>query len=161
MCGIMGYVGPKDAAPILVDGLKRLEYRGYDSAGIAVTNGSIDVRKAQGKITNLESLLETEPIVGSVGIGHTRWATHGAPTDVNAHPHRDPSGRFVVVHNGIIENFQSLKDELESQGAEFTSQTDTEVLAHLLAREYDGDIVQAVRRTVALSEGAYAMVVMS
>ncbi len=161
MCGIMGYVGPQEAGPILVDGLKRLEYRGYDSAGVAVTNGSINVRKAQGKITNLEDMLENEPLIGSVGIGHTRWATHGAPTDANAHPHTDPSGEFVVVHNGIIENFQSLRDELTTQGAEFTSDTDSEVLAHLVAREYDGDLVEAVRKAVALSEGAYAMVVMS
>ena len=161
MCGIMGYVGPQEAAPILVDGLRRLEYRGYDSAGIAVANGSINVRKAQGKITNLEELLESKPLEGSIGIGHTRWATHGAPTDLNAHPHPDPSGEFVVVHNGIIENFQSLKDELASSGARFMSETDTEVLAHLVAREYDGDLVEAVRKTVALSEGAYAMVVMS
>ncbi len=161
MCGIMGYVGPKQAGPILVDGLRRLEYRGYDSAGIAVTNGSINVRKAQGKIKNLEALLESDPPEGSIGIGHTRWATHGAPTDANAHPHTDPSGEFVVVHNGIIENFQRLKDELASGGAEFKSDTDSEILAHLLAREYDGDLVEAVRRTVALSEGAYAMVAMS
>jgi glucosamine--fructose-6-phosphate aminotransferase (isomerizing) len=157
----MGYVGPQQAGPILVDGLRRLEYRGYDSAGIAVTNGSITVRKAQGKIKNLEALLESDPPEGSIGIGHTRWATHGAPTDANAHPHTDPSGEFVVVHNGIIENFQRLKDELASDGAEFESDTDSEILAHLLAREYDGDLVEAVRRTVALSEGAYAMVAMS
>ena len=161
MCGIMGYVGPQEATPILMDGLRRLEYRGYDSAGIAVANGSIDVRKAEGKIVNLEDLLVKEPVVGSVGIGHTRWATHGVPSDVNAHPHTDPSGEFVVVHNGIIENFQSLKEELIADGAEFTSETDTEILAHLIAREYHGDIVEAVRRTVALSEGAYAMVVMT
>jgi glucosamine--fructose-6-phosphate aminotransferase (isomerizing) len=157
----MGYVGPQQAGPILVDGLRRLEYRGYDSAGIAVTNGSINVRKAQGKIKNLEALLESDPPEGSIGIGHTRWATHGAPTDANAHPHTDPSGEFVVVHNGIIENFQRLKDELATGGAEFESDTDSEILAHLLAREYDGDLVEAVRRTVVLSEGAYAMVAMS
>jgi len=161
MCGIMGYVGSQDAGPILVDGLRRLEYRGYDSAGIAVTNGSIHVRKAQGKIVNLEALLDAEPLSGSAGIGHTRWATHGAPSDANAHPHTDPSGEFVVVHNGIIENFQTLKDELSSVGASFTSETDTEVLAHIIAREYEGDLVDAVRRTVALCQGAYAMVVMS
>lgn len=161
MCGIMGYVGPQEAGPILVDGLRRLEYRGYDSAGIAVTNGSISVRKAQGKIANLEALIESDPPSGTIGIGHTRWATHGAPTDANAHPHTDPSGEFVVVHNGIIENFQSLKAELTSGGSEFVSDTDSEILAHLVAREYDGDLAEAVRRTVALSEGAYAMVVMS
>ncbi len=157
----MGYVGPQQAGPILVDGLKRLEYRGYDSAGIAVSNGDIRVQKAEGKIANLEALLEMDQPEGTIGIGHTRWATHGAPTDANAHPHTDPSGEFVVVHNGIIENFQNIKDELAGHGAEFASETDSELLAHLVAREYDGDLVEAVRRTVALSEGAYAMVVMS
>ena len=160
MCGIMGYVGPKEAAPIIMDGLKRLEYRGYDSAGIAISNGTIRVSKAEGKIVNLETLLDAEPLAGHIGIGHTRWATHGPPSDANAHPHADPSGEFVVVHNGIIENFQSIKDELAAHGSEFTSETDTELLAHLVAREYDGDLADAVRKTVALSEGAYAMVVM-
>ncbi len=157
----MGYVGPQDAGPILVDGLRRLEYRGYDSAGIAVSNGDIRVQKAEGKIANLEALLEGDQPAGHIGIGHTRWATHGAPTDANAHPHTDPTGEFVVVHNGIIENFQDIKDELAAHGAEFASETDSELLAHLVAREYDGDLVEAVRKTVALSEGAYAMVVMS
>lgn len=161
VCGIMGYVGPSEAGPILVDGLRRLEYRGYDSAGIAVTNGSIGVRKAQGKITNLAALLDSDPLSGSIGIGHTRWATHGAPTDANAHPHTDPSGEFVVVHNGIIENFQTLRNQLLASGAEFSSDTDSEILAHLVAREYDGDLAEAVRKTVALSEGAYAMVAMT
>lgn len=161
MCGIMGYVGPQQAGPILIDGLRRLEYRGYDSAGIAVTNGVINVRKAQGKIANLEEILTSDPVAGSIGIGHTRWATHGAPTDANAHPHTDPTGEFVVVHNGIIENYQSLRQELASQGAVYSSETDSEVLAHLVAREYDGDLVAAVRRTVELSQGAYAMVVMT
>ena len=161
MCGIMGYVGPQEAAPIIMDGLKRLEYRGYDSAGIAISDGSIKVSKAEGKIVNLETLLDAEPLAGHMGIGHTRWATHGPPSDANAHPHADPSGEFVVVHNGIIENFQDIKDELAAHGSEFASETDTELLAHLVAREYDGDLAAAVRKTVALSEGAYAMVVMS
>ena len=161
MCGIMGYVGSQQAGPILVDGLKRLEYRGYDSAGIAVNNGTIRVQKAEGKIANLQALLEKDALDGCIGIGHTRWATHGAPTDANAHPHADPSGEFVVVHNGIIENFQAIRDELAAAGAEFSSETDSEVLAHLVAREYDGDLVAAVRKTVALCEGAYAMVVIS
>jgi len=161
VCGIMGYVGPQEAGPILVDGLKRLEYRGYDSAGIAVSNGDIRVRKAEGKIANLEALLEGDQPSGNIGIGHTRWATHGAPSDANAHPHADPSGEFVVVHNGIIENFQDIRSELAALGAEFASDTDSELLAHLVAREYDGDLVEAVRKTVALSEGAYAIVVMS
>ena len=161
MCGIMGYVGPQQASPILLDGLRRLEYRGYDSAGVAVINGGINVRKAQGKINRLADLLEREPVAGTVGIGHTRWATHGAPTDANAHPHTDPSGEFVVVHNGIIENFAALQDELEAEGHAFTSETDTEILAHLVAREYDGDLVAAVRRAVSRADGAYALVVMT
>ncbi len=161
MCGIMGYVGPQQAAPILLDGLRRLEYRGYDSAGVAVTNGDIDVRKAEGKIDRLADLLNSSPLVGTIGIGHTRWATHGEPSDVNAHPHTDPSGEFVVVHNGIIENFQSLREELEDLGHGFMSETDTEILAHLVAREYDGDLRAAVRAAVAKAEGAYALVVMT
>ncbi len=161
MCGIMGYVGPREAAPIIMDGLRRLEYRGYDSAGVAVTNGSIDVRKARGKIANLEALLEVEPLSGTVGIGHTRWATHGQPSDLNAHPHTDPTGEFVVVHNGIIENFQTLREDLEAGGAIFTSETDTEILAHLVAEEYTDDLAAAVRRAVERAEGAYALVVMT
>jgi len=161
VCGIMGYVGPQEAAPIIMDGLKRLEYRGYDSAGIAVANGSIDVRKAEGKIARLVARLEEDPLQGTVGIGHTRWATHGEPSDLNAHPHKDPTGEFVVVHNGIIENFQTLREELESGGAVLTSQTDTEILAHLIAQEYDGDLASAVRKAVERAEGAYALVVMT
>ncbi|MDJ0962298.1 MAG: glutamine--fructose-6-phosphate transaminase (isomerizing) [Acidimicrobiia bacterium] len=161
MCGIMGYAGPRAAAPLLLEGLRRLEYRGYDSAGIAVTNGEIHVRKAEGKIDRLAALLESDPIEGSIGIGHTRWATHGAPSDLNAHPHTDPSGEFVVVHNGIIENYLSLRERLETRGHEFTSETDTEILAHLVAEEYDGDLVAAVRRAVGRAEGAYALVVMT
>ena len=161
MCGIMAYVGPREAAPLLLDGLRRLEYRGYDSAGIAIANGAIDVRKAEGKIERLSQLLAEEPLTGTVGIGHTRWATHGEPSDLNAHPHTDPSGEFVVVHNGIIENFQHLREELESRGHDFTSETDTEILAHLVAIHYEGDLVAAVRKAVARVEGAYALVVMS
>lgn len=161
VCGIMGYVGLREAAPIIMDGLRCLEYRGYDSAGIAVSNGSIDVRKAEGKIVRLAARLEEEPLTGTVGIGHTRWATHGEPNDLNAHPHTDPTGEFVVVHNGIIENFQTLREELESDGAVLTSQTDTEILAHLIAEEYAGDLAAAVRRSVERAEGAYALVVMT
>ncbi len=157
----MGYVGPRQAAPLLLDGLRRLEYRGYDSAGIAVINGSIQVAKAKGKIDRLAALLAEEPLEGSVGIGHTRWATHGEPNDLNAHPHTDPSGEFVVVHNGIIENFADLKRALKRQGHEFSSETDTEILAHLVAKHYDGDLVGAVRAAVARAEGAYALVVIS
>jgi glucosamine--fructose-6-phosphate aminotransferase (isomerizing) len=157
----MGYVGPRQAAPLILEGLRRLEYRGYDSAGIAVANGDIRVRKAEGKIGRLSALLDNEPLHGTVGVGHTRWATHGIPSDANAHPHRDPSGRFVVVHNGIIENFHELRERLSADGHHFESETDTEILAHLVALEYDGDIVAAVRRAVAHAQGAYALVVMT
>ena len=161
MCGIMGYVGPREAAPLLLDGLRRLEYRGYDSAGVAVIDGAIGVRKAEGKIDRLAALLDDRLLTGSVGIGHTRWATHGAPNDANAHPHADPSGEFVVVHNGIIENFSELRQRLESDGHEFSSDTDSEILAHLVARHYEGDLVTAVREAVGHAEGAYALVVIS
>lgn len=158
----MGYVGPGEAAHVVVDGLRRLEYRGYDSAGIAVlSDGAIKVAKAAGKLARLEELLEIAPVTGSVGIGHTRWATHGAPNDLNAHPHTDPTGRFVVVHNGIIENFHELRTELIAAGQVFTSDTDTEILVHLVALEYDGDLADAVRKAVARARGAYALVVMT
>ena len=161
MCGIMGYVGSADATPIIMDGLRRLEYRGYDSAGVAVNDHGINVRKAEGKIDQLAALLEDEPLTGTIGIGHTRWATHGRPSDLNAHPHTDASGEFVVVHNGIIENFQTLREDLEASGVELTSETDTELLAHLVAAEYEGNLAAAVRAAVDRAEGAYALVVMS
>ncbi|HDL41403.1 MAG TPA: glutamine--fructose-6-phosphate aminotransferase, partial [Actinobacteria bacterium] len=161
MCGIMGYVGPQQAATVLLDGLRRLEYRGYDSAGIAVANGAIAVLKAEGKIDRLQAVVDAVQPPGTIGIGHTRWATHGAPSDANAHPHTDASGKFVVVHNGIIENHQSLRDELVESGNVFTSETDTEILAHLVADAYDGDLVAAVRSVVDVAEGAYALVVMT
>jgi glucosamine--fructose-6-phosphate aminotransferase (isomerizing) len=161
MCGIVGYVGPRDAQDLLVSSLRRLEYRGYDSAGIAVTNnGRIEVRKSAGKLQRLDDLLETEPVVGTAGIGHTRWATHGVPNDANAHPHTDASGDFVLVHNGIIENFLALKEALVEEGHEFVSETDSEVLVHLVADEYDGDLLEAVRRAIGRARGAYAVVVM-
>ena len=162
VCGIMGYVGPREAMPILIDGLGRLEYRGYDSAGVAVLdNGVITVRKAQGKLARLVGALEHDPAPGNAGIGHTRWATHGAPSDSNAHPHTDPKNEVAVVHNGIIENFLSLKEDLIARGSAFASETDSEVLAHLVAEEYDGDLLEAVRRAVARATGAYALVAMS
>jgi glucosamine--fructose-6-phosphate aminotransferase (isomerizing) len=162
VCGIMGYVGPRQAAPILVDGLRRLEYRGYDSAGVAVCDGRrLVVRKAEGKLARLAEMLDADPVTGSAGIGHTRWATHGAPSDHNAHPHTDPSGEIAVVHNGIIENFLSLKEDLLAGGAIFASETDSEVLAHLVAQEYRGDLLEATRRAVARAKGAYALVVIS
>lgn len=162
MCGIVGYVGSRDAQDLLVSSLRRLEYRGYDSAGIAIAdNGRIEVRKAAGKMQRLDELLEHRPLGGTAGIGHTRWATHGVPNDVNAHPHTDPSGDFVLVHNGIIENFLPLKEALLEAGHAFLSDTDTEVLVHLVADEYDGDLLEAVRRAIGRATGAYAVVVMS
>jgi glucosamine--fructose-6-phosphate aminotransferase (isomerizing) len=162
VCGIMGYAGPRQAAPILIDGLRRLEYRGYDSAGVAVCDGRrLVVRKAEGKLARLAQLLEADPVPGTAGIGHTRWATHGVPSDDNAHPHTDPSGEIAVVHNGIIENFLALKEELAAGGAAFASETDSEVLAHLIAQEYRGDLLEATRRAVARARGAYALVVIS
>src|SRR5437762_14102257 len=133
MCGIVGYVGNKGAVGIIVDGLKRLEYRGYDSAGVAVLDrGGLQVRRAVGRIKALEATLRDKPVTGTIGIGHTRWATHGRPSEENAHPHTDCGGRLVVVHNGILENYLEIKERLASDGHTFKSQTDTEVLAHLI-----------------------------
>jgi glucosamine--fructose-6-phosphate aminotransferase (isomerizing) len=162
MCGIVGYVGPRDAQEVLVSSLRRLEYRGYDSAGIAITgNGRIEVRKSVGKLQRLDDMLKAQPLTGNVGIGHTRWATHGVPNDLNAHPHLDGSGDFVLVHNGIIENFLPLKEQLLDDGHQFRSDTDTEVLVHLVADEYQGDLIEAVRGAIGRAKGAYALVVMS
>ncbi|MEZ6194464.1 MAG: glutamine--fructose-6-phosphate transaminase (isomerizing) [Planctomycetota bacterium] len=162
MCGIVGCVTSGREAPvILLKGLRRLEYRGYDSAGIAILEkGEIRTLRQVGKIENLELALAGNPLEGAVGLGHTRWATHGRPTEVNAHPHRDSSGRIVVVHNGIIENFRELRRELEGLGHAFVSDTDSEVIAHLVERNHQGDLSDAVRRTVARLEGAYAIGVM-
>ena len=162
MCGIVGYVGPRDAAPILLDGLRRLEYRGYDSAGIALLteSGEVFVEKKAGKLTNLTDHLNGGAPAGHPGIAHTRWATHGRPNDVNAHPHIDCSGQLALIHNGIIENYREIKDRLLAAGHRFTSETDTEVLAHLIEREYDGDLVEAVRRALQGVRGAYAIGVM-
>ncbi len=140
MCGIVGYIGPKPVVPLIVEGLRRLEYRGYDSAGIAVAgnpadSAHLDVRRAPGKLSNLEAVLKERPLVGTYGIGHTRWATHGRPTEENAHPHRDGSGTLVVVHNGIVENYITLKNELIARGHKFVSETDTEIIAHLIEDE--------------------------
>lgn len=161
MCGIVGYAGGRPALPILVDGLRRLEYRGYDSAGVAVLqDGIVDVRRAVGRLDNLVERLEREPAgEGRVGIGHTRWATHGRPSEANAHPHSDCTGDFVVVHNGIIENHAVLRRRLIEAGHRFTSETDTEVIAHLLEAEYDGDLPAAVRRVVAQLQGSFALVI--
>ena len=163
MCGIVGYVGYRDVVPVLLDGLTRLEYRGYDSAGVAVLcrGGSLEIRRAAGKLVNLKTELEADPLAGHYGIGHTRWATHGKPTTENAHPHQDAAGRIVLVHNGIIENFLDLRSRLEADGVEFVSETDTEVIVHLVASYYAGCLEDAVRRTLGDLEGIYAIVVAS
>jgi glucosamine--fructose-6-phosphate aminotransferase (isomerizing) len=162
MCGIVGYIGKRDTQTVLIEGLKKLEYRGYDSAGIAVyTQDGLQISKALGRLTNLETKLEGAPLLGSAGIGHTRWATHGKPSDVNSHPHTDHSQKFSVVHNGIIENYMDLKEELISQGYKFVSETDTEVISHLVAREYDGDIVKAVQKAISHMRGAFALGVLT
>ncbi|RKN78304.1 glutamine--fructose-6-phosphate transaminase (isomerizing) [Paenibacillus ginsengarvi] len=162
MCGIVGYVGKRNSQRILLEGLKKLEYRGYDSAGLAVfTDHGLVVRKAQGRLAVLESRLEQEPLDGTIGIGHTRWATHGKPSDVNSHPHTDNSMKFSVVHNGIIENYMSLKEELTAKGHVFVSETDTEVISHLIADLYDGDIVKAVQQAVKKMSGAFALGVLT
>ena len=160
MCGIVGYIGQSEALPILVGGLKKLEYRGYDSSGIAVIeNGSIHVVKASGKISALEDKLKKEAVTGKTGIAHTRWATHGAPTVENAHPHVSFDGKISIVHNGIIENYASLKAKLISEGVKFQSETDTEVLAHLIARFYKGDLKAAVLKALAQVEGTFGLAV--
>jgi glucosamine--fructose-6-phosphate aminotransferase (isomerizing) len=162
MCGIVGYVGPKQASPILIDGLRRMEYRGYDSAGVAVINGDgVKVRKAAGKLSALVDKLKVETPQGTVGIGHTRWATHGAPTTPNAHPHLDQSGRIAVIHNGIIENATAIRKALENRNHTFASETDTEVLAHLIGAYYDGNLEQAVAAALREVEGAYGIAVIS
>ena len=164
MCGIVGYVGPKNAVPFLLDALSRLEYRGYDSAGVAVIDesGRLVGSKAEGKLARLTERLQNEgEVAGHIGLGHTRWATHGRPSDANAHPHLDCSGRIAVVHNGIIENYSSLRAALIERGHRFISETDTEVLAHLIEQHYDGDLAGAVRRTLREVVGAYALGVMS
>ena len=163
MCGIVGYVGEKQALEVVVEGLRRLEYRGYDSAGVAVVAGErLDVRKKAGKLANLEGLLGEDPLeAATLGIGHTRWATHGGPTDANAHPHVSADGTVAVIHNGIIENFAELRDELSAAGIALSSETDTEVVAHLLAAELpatDGDLAEAMRRTCRRLEGAFTLV---
>lgn len=161
MCGIVGYIGNKDALPILIDGLKRLEYRGYDSAGVAIIGENLKVVKTQGRIADLENKLKKEELKGSIGIGHTRWATHGAPNDINAHPHLSESKSIVVIHNGIIENYLELKKMLVKEGRTFRTDTDTEVIAYLIEEFYEGDLLKAVKKTVELLEGSYAIAVMS
>ena len=164
MCGIIGYVGNRDVVPVLLGGLKKLEYRGYDSAGIAVVNGhGVDVVRAEGKLTNLESKLAEHQLKGTFGMGHTRWATHGKPNENNAHPHRDCTGNVVVIHNGIIENFLPLKQQLQKQGHKFTTETDTEVVAHLIEEKMKGGskFVEAVRASLKELDGHYALVMIN
>ena len=158
MCGIVGYIGEKAAAPVLINGLKKLEYRGYDSSGVAVFDRlDLKVIKCKGRLASLEEKLGKESLSGTVGIGHTRWATHGEPNDVNSHPHISRSGRIAVVHNGIIENYMKIKEFLQSKGFNFVSDTDTEVVAHLVEYHYDGDLIKAVTDTVHELEGSYAL----
>jgi glutamine---fructose-6-phosphate transaminase (isomerizing) len=163
MCGIIGYIGSKPVVPVLIEGLRKMEYRGYDSAGVAVVSPEgIALRRSAGKLINLESAIRNEPVDGLYGVGHTRWATHGRPTEENAHPHRDCTGRIVVVHNGIIENYLELKRELQQQGHEFTTETDTEIVAHLVEREMGADgLENAVRRALTHMRGMFAIVLVS
>jgi glutamine---fructose-6-phosphate transaminase (isomerizing) len=162
MCGIIGYVGPRAVVPVIIDGLKRLEYRGYDSAGIAVVgDGAVKVRRVQGKISVLETSLQTDPLAGDYGIGHTRWATHGRPSEENAHPHRDCSGDIVIVHNGIIENYLVLKAELKAAGHVFSTETDTEVIGHLIEKHFRGNLEEALRAALAELQGAFAVAAIS
>ena len=163
MCGIIGYIGEKQVLPILIDGLRRLEYRGYDSAGVAVVrNGTIELRRSAGKLARLEEAIAVNPLEGEYGIGHTRWATHGRPTEENAHPHRDCTGQIVVVHNGIIENYLDLKTQLQKEGHTFVTETDTEIVAHLVEREMKDDgLENAVRRALLYMRGLFALVLIS
>ena len=164
MCGIFGYIGGREATSILLDGLRRLEYRGYDSAGLAIQTASgLEVRRSVGRIDGLDRLVASDPVRGSVGLGHTRWATHGRPADHNAHPHRDCSGRLAVVHNGILENYLELKSELELDGHRFTSETDTEVVAHLIERFLTAGqrLPDAVTAALQRIRGAFAICVLS
>ena len=164
MCGIVGFVGEGDAVPVLLGGLARLEYRGYDSAGLAcVQQGSLQLRRAVGKLRNLEKLVQAQPLITSVGVGHTRWATHGRPNEANAHPHTSASGRLAIVHNGIVENYLALRSELQAQGVVFKSETDSEVLAHLIEKAQAGgaNLPDAVRAALKRVEGSYALVVVS
>ena len=162
MCGIVGYTGPREAGPLLIEGLKRLEYRGYDSAGIALVDeaGDLFVEKRAGKLANLQTAIADRTPHAAIGLAHTRWATHGRPNDLNAHPHQDCTGAITVIHNGIIENFRELRDGLEARGHRLTSETDTEAIAHLIEEAYEGDLADAVRAALRRMDGAYAIVVM-
>jgi len=163
MCGIVGYIGTREAVPLIVDGLRRLEYRGYDSAGVAVLSDQkcLEIRRASGKLRNLEDAIKAKPLSGSYGIGHTRWATHGRPTEENAHPHRDCKGEIVVVHNGIVENYLALRKQLTEEGHTFKTETDTEVIAHLIEKHLNGNLEHAVREAIKQITGVFALSVIS
>src|ERR1043165_2127014 len=163
MCGIVGYIGTQKAVPIILEGLKRLEYRGYDSAGLAgyCDDQQLAGRRAKGKLRNLEHAIQMNPVDGVFGIGHTRWATHGRPTAENAHPHRDCHGKIVVVHNGIVENYLALKQQLQAEGHEFKTETDTEVIAHLVEKHFEGNLERAVRASLKDLTGVFALAVIS
>ncbi len=164
MCGIVGYIGPRDATAVIIEGLTRLEYRGYDSAGLAVlTDGKIEIRRESGKLARLKELIEKDPIQGNIGIGHTRWATHGQPTARNAHPHLGSTGRFTVVHNGIIENQLEIKQTLAENGVSFNSDTDTEVIVHLVEQQImeTDSMSEAFRKAILQLEGSHAVVMLS
>jgi len=162
MCGIIGYIGEREALPILLDGLKKLEYRGYDSAGIAILkDNNVEIKKCQGKLERLKNLLKKEALQGNIGLGHTRWATHGKPNDLNAHPHKGCNSDIVLVHNGIIENYLSLREQLISEGHIFISETDTEVLPHLIEKNFQNNLILAVKKTLEKVEGSYAIAVIS
>jgi len=165
MCGIVGYIGPKKVVPVIIEGLRKLEYRGYDSAGIAIVtkDGKLEIRRAPGKLRNLEEVIQKSAIEGTYGIGHTRWATHGRPTEENAHPHRDCTGQIVVVHNGIIENYLELKEQLQREGHKFVTETDTEVVAHLVEKNSQGSVAleEAVRKSLKELRGIYSLVFLS
>jgi len=164
MCGIVGYIGNRNATPIILEGLKKLEYRGYDSAGIAVIeNNKIEVRRDSGKISRLINLVKDQPIIGSPGIGHTRWATHGEPSEINAHPHIGYNGKVVLAHNGIVENYLEIKDELQDKGVKFISDTDTETIVHLIEKHLDTgySLEESVRKTLERIKGAHGIVAIS
>src|SRR6266850_2326590 len=165
MCGIVGYVGNKQVVPLIIDGLRKLEYRGYDSAGIAVVNEGhlLEIRRAEGKLRNLEEVIRLSPLDGTYGIGHTRWATHGRPTEENAHPHRDCTGRVVVVHNGIIENYLQLKERLRQKDHQFVTETDTEVVAHLIEEflKQGDEFESAVRDAIRELHGIFALAIIN
>src|SRR6516225_6023598 len=161
MCGIIGYAGAERAEPILLEGLRRVEYRGYDSTGMATLAGSrLHLRKRAGRVAELASLLREQPTPGTIGISHTRWATHGPATDLNAHPHIGGDGLVAVAHNGVIDNYSQLKRQLQQDGVVFKTQTDTEVIAQLIAHHFNGDLIEAVRKTLAVLKGTYGLTVL-